>query len=465
MRDVVLACGLLLAVAGCEAGAGSQGSAGDGAGGGAVVDSQGGAAADGGGDVDAGGGSRGADGDGGTKNDAATEADAGAGDASAAVDVAAPSTPVPPLTAPLVVTGPATPGGVDIQPTVAAGADGRVGVAWTGSSLDKDLGIWFAVLGPDGAPLTTPAPLDTTRVGMRNEPSACLLANGGGYLVAWSQDTQSGADNLQIRFRRVTADGAPVEAEDVRVLTEIPGNTWLARAACSPDGGFAITGVRPDPDGTFGAFLQRYGVDGAPAGPAETVNAVPDGTQAYPAVGLGPAGLAIVAWEDTQDDTGVARLLVRRMSGAASPALEAGGQQTPFGAGLSVDPVTGAFIAGAAGKGGLVLTAWGPSGDQPTAIPLPPTLSASQGAALAPIGESGHHALLTLAGTGFDVTARLAVIGGSALTDGPLDLVTGKLPPYRPSVSGAPGHIAAAWTLSQGNGVYVTRVALIGGAP
>lgn len=456
MRRATLVCVLVLVAAGCD-----DGSGGAGGGDSAVADVGGGGA---GGDTAADAGADGADGAV-ARADGAVETGGDASDGSAGgVDAAVvlPTDRVPALVASVIVPGPQTAGGVDIQPAVAVARDGRVGLAWTGSTSDKELGIWFVLLGADGAPVSTAVPLDTTKLGIRNEPSICALGGAGGFVVVWSQDTKQEGANLQVRFRRIDAAGGLVEDEDVRVLTEIPGNHWLGRVACGRDGGFAVTGVRPDADGTFGVFLQRYGADGAVKEAAEAVNVVPSGTQVYPAVGLGPDGLAVVVWDDSQDDVGVERVLGRRLvGGAGSPELEVA--EAAKGAAVSVDPTSGAFLAAGVGSAGLELVGWAAGSDARVDVSLPAELKGVQGVAIAPIGETGGHALLALVGGGASVTVRLAVVDASGVVDGPVELAQGKLPPYRPSIAGAAGRIAAAWTESAGQGLYVTRVAIVGG--
>jgi hypothetical protein len=414
-----------------------------------------------------------ADGSPGTLADAAGSPDGGPGGDDApdqaevgpdVPDVPAAPDRAPALVDPIILTGPKTPGGIDIQPAVALTAAGEVVLAWTGSATTDDLGIHYAVLAADGSLTVDATRLDTDRKGLRNEPSICALA-GGGYVVAWSQDSKEAvADNLRIRFRRIDPEGAPVEAEDVRVLTEVPGNHWLARVACDPDGGFAIAGVRPDTDGvTFGAFVQRYDADGQPTGPAIPVNTKPDGGQTYPAIGLGSGGLAVVAWDDaTLGESDLQRVLVRRLTTPPTPTPTLSAADHPAAtAAVSVTPTTGAFLTAATvNSKSLIVKHFAAGSDKGSPVDLPASTAVAYNPALAPVGSSGLHVLLHLEGTGANAAAKLLVVGDEVV-EGPVTVGQGKLPPYRPTVTWRAGRIAAAWTESL-NGGYETRVALFG---
>ena len=205
-------------------------------------------------------------------SDALPGGDVGSTDAGEVADAAQPPTlSPPPLHSPILFEpgqGAPTP---RVQTVVALGGQDDLAVAWTGVNEDNSLGIRFALYGRDGSVKVPAYPLSTSTQGIQNEPSICQLA-GGGYVVAWSRDTQSvgpDGENLEIRFRVVGADGQPAQDTDTRVLSGAPGNHWLAEVACDPSGGFAVAGVRPDTDGiTFGAFVWRYKATGEPEGTA-----------------------------------------------------------------------------------------------------------------------------------------------------------------------------------------------------
>ena len=114
---------------------------------------------------------------------------------------------------------------IAIQPSVAFGEDGGLGLAWCGMT-DDNLGIFFVVYGPDETPMGEPVVANTTEEGIQNEPSVCRL-KGGGYVVAWSQDSQGDAPNLGMRYRRFDSRGRPLDTADQVVTTGVPSNHWL----------------------------------------------------------------------------------------------------------------------------------------------------------------------------------------------------------------------------------------------
>ena len=393
--------------------------------------------------------------------------DAGGADGGADVDVASPQEDAgeepPDFSGSTWLEGPQGPQGIDIQPSIALGPGGAVALAWTGSSEETGLGIRFALLGPDGAVTAGPLELDTTRKGMRNEPSLCAL-DGGGYVVAWSVDTkEAGPDGetLQVRFRRVGSDGAPLDAEDQRVYTERPGNHWLAEVACDSGGGFVVGGVRPDSVGTtFGVFIQRYDADGKKVGDAESVNPAPEGDQTFPDLGVAADGTVVVAWDDSLDN--VKRVLVRRLPippAAPSEVLVGadGGGQGAEKAAISVEPATGTFLVGGiAGGTAVELRYFAAGASEGAPLTLPTAASPAYFPALAAIGSTGQHAVVWYEGTGADVSARVALMSMAGVVAGPLDLVeASKLPPYLPSVAWRSGRLAVAWTESPEAGRYV----------
>ena len=146
--------------------------------------------------------------------------------------------PLPSLKNPRVSTV-MSPKTIAIQPSVAFGEDGGLGLAWCGMT-DDNLGIFFVVYGPDETPMGEPVVANTTEEGIQNEPSVCRL-KGGGYVVAWSQDSQGDAPNLE-RYR-FDPRGRPLDTADQVVTTGVPSNHWLTHLACDDRGGFAVTGV------------------------------------------------------------------------------------------------------------------------------------------------------------------------------------------------------------------------------
>ena len=205
--------------------------------------------------------------------------------------------------------------GIAIQPSVAFSTEQHMAAAWC-ASTDEDLGVWFGLWDADGEVMVPPFNLDTTQVGIQNEPTVCAQTSGG-FVVVWSQDDQSGSDNLGIRFRRLDHRGQPIDAMDRVITTNHPGNHWLAHLACNNDGGFTVVGVFSEENETFGVFVQAFDQDGETNGPSRTLNDGPEGTQAYPNVSVGPGDWTQVVWQDTLNADSGTRAILARWQGSA----------------------------------------------------------------------------------------------------------------------------------------------------
>jgi hypothetical protein len=355
---------------------------------------------------------------------------------------------------------------ISIQPSVALGPDGEIAVAWCGS-VEEDLGIWFTLLNPDGSVRVDTFALETTSMGIQNEPDVCALP-GGGYAVIWSMDAQEAGpagQNLYIRYRVVGADGQPITESDVE-LTTTPGNHWLTEVACDPSGGFMVVGTGPEENMTFGVFAQRFDANGEALSEAVTLNVDPDGTQVFPSVDIGPDGAAVVAWEDQTGfgtDTVIKQVVSRRIEAGEAgpntprvvltdPSEEAGRPD------VSIDPLTGdALISVTLDQQRIGLYRLPANGGPPA--PIQPPAAVSYYGALTALGD-GRHGMLYLSGVGQNVTARVVIIGTDGIVDGPVDLASGNLPPYPTTTDARAGRMVSAWTeRTDGNGFRI-RLAL-----
>ena len=202
-----------------------------------------------------------------------------------------------------------------IQPSLAWGRDGALGMAWCGMTEDN-LGIWFGLWSHEGAVLSEPYILATATEGLQNEPATCALA-GGGYAVAWSVDSQQQPTNLQVRFRIVGEDGQPVLAEDVRIGTDAQGNHWLAEIACSPNGGFTVVGTASERT-TF-MFLRSTSMQMAVQRAKKRSSIRCRRVTVYPVAATDAAGRTLVVWEEQEVGDSLAALSGRWIDSAARP--------------------------------------------------------------------------------------------------------------------------------------------------
>lgn len=404
--------------------------------------------------------------------------DAGTEDVQASEDVAptpdsAPPTPMaPPSLQSSVIfepgAGDATP---RVQVAVALGHDDDVAAVWTGAAgEDNALGIRFALHHLDGSVKVAALPLFTSSQGIQNEPSICTLSDGR-YVAAWSRDTQSvgpDGENLEIRFRLIDADGTPVGENDSRVLSDAPGNHWLAEVACGPDGGFVIAGVRPDTDDiTFGAFAWRFDENGAPNGDAMALNLKPEGTQTYPDVAVNADGAVIATWnDDAEVEPGqpLDRVLLRWLPPAPAEAGEiiavAGeaGAPASYGQVASGSFDTEARVAAALSDGTIGLWTLNESGVT-TTIQLPGGGGAMTNPALAAI-QPETYAVAFQHGAGETARLEVAILGTDSILQGPTIIESGPQLPYALSLDGAEGKLALGWTVKNDDGEYIPRVAI-----
>ena len=334
-----------------------------------------------------------------------------------------------------------------IQPSLAWGRDGALGMAWCGMTEDN-LGIWFGLWSHEGAVLSEPYILATATEGLQNEPATCALA-GGGYAVAWSVDSQQQPTNLQVRFRIVGEDGQPVLAEDVRIGTGTQGNHWLAEIACSPNGGFTVVGTASELNNTFGVFAQHFNADGSPASEKTILNTVSEGNQVYPVAATDAAGRTLVVWEEQEVGDSLAALSGRWIDSAARPLtdvfqISADGVSVATPA-VSINDETGeATVIGVQNQRQLIAYSI-EQGAQVAREVFTPEGGITYNGRLDDAGRSGRF-LLYLSGTGQNVGVQLGLLGIENTFEDEISLDAAPLPPYTPSVDFSAGRLAVAWT-------------------
>jgi len=413
------------------------------------------------------------DGDGGDAIDAVADAiDDGA-------DAIEPLPDPPVLASPALFSPAGTFGRIQVQPALALGG-GTLVIAWAGFGEAEGQGTFaraWDVAAMDPTPMGEPARVNTDTRGIQNEPSLCRLSASEGdarFVVAWSIDTQEtgpAGENLEVRFRLLDAGGTPLGASDTRVLTERPGNHWLAEVACREGGGFAIAGVRPNAAGSsFEVFAQGYDAFGAADGAPRVVEAITLGSQAFPAIGVGPGDRWVLALEDTvgaDADTTIALRVLDpdpAMSSLLVDLVRRDGVDA-MAPSVSVDPRSGAWIAGGVIGTRLVLRAGDAAArdiGEPIALPDPPT-AVTTAHALTPVTTDGltRHGLVYYRGTGANVAVRVVWIEEDTALGEADTAFEGSLPlAYRPAIACGDGRLVVAWTKSLGAGSYALGAAL-----
>jgi hypothetical protein len=121
--------------------------------------------------------------------------------------------------------------------------------------------------------------------------------SGNEFVVVWSSVD---GDGTGIWARRFSAAGAPLTGE-VRVNTYTTGNQTFPVVAGSSANGFVVAwesagNASTDNIGTS-VTAQRYGADGAPAGPEFQVNTYTTQNQKFPRIGMDfGSGSFVIAW-------------------------------------------------------------------------------------------------------------------------------------------------------------------------
>lgn len=398
--------------------------------------------------------------------DAHAPPDAAASDAPMIADGVAGRVP-PRLTEARLFTPGEGVGTVRVQPALAFLGGFSVLAAWTGDDGDGGLGIWTSRLEVfAGEPrVVRPAErLNTDTRGIQNEPRACAW-NGARAVIVWSVDTQeTGPDgeNLEIRFRRVDSAGAPIDATDRRVLTDRPGNHWLASVACHSTE-FAVAGVRPgEPGAGFEVFVQRYDGDGEPTGAVIVPRAGSYG-QGFPALASGHGRLAI-AFEDAPTaaaDTAILAGLIWPTPGPLRVVATLPGQDAAR-ATVALDPAGEIWLAGGTVGTTVQLTRFATPEAEPFGGFFVPEAAGAvvTNATVEPMGE-GRFAVVYTRGTGSAVDLRVAFFSANGTVTDEVTVASGSFPlAYRPAITYRLGTLAVAWTESLGGGVFTTRGAL-----
>jgi len=353
---------------------------------------------------------------------------------------------------------------IRVQPALAWGKSGNLAVSWTAGEKGSSLGIKVALYDAQGKVQVEPFRVDTYKGGLKNESAICGLS-GGGYAVVWSMDTKDGSKtNLQVRFRILGEDGKPLKNEDTRVLSERPGNHWLAQVTCTKDGGFAVTGVRPDVNQkTFDIFVWRYNSKGEPQGKAIAAHDAPERSEGFPVIGAHDNNDLVVAWNESTQQT--KRVMLRHFPQGGGAGKELVGFENPAESVAIATHGPSSHFTLAAFVGGRELQL--KSYDNPGATgekiqfsqPLTPLAVNPK---LTYMGAEKNLAMIYFARTSASVILAKAVTfstDGKVL--GEFQLASGRLPfSYKPAISFRDSKLAVAWTERGASNTFVVKVSI-----
>jgi hypothetical protein len=193
------------------------------------------------------------------------------------------------------------PTGPDTQIHGSSTFDGNhLWMAWSRPDSGSLFDIFLASFACDGSVVTSPFEVTQTD---DNELDPVLSVSGDRLLVAWLSDNGTGIDNLDIRYRVFTLDGAAVsdsiELSATRNGVAVTGNA-LYPSLASIDGGWMLAGSWGHADAPgFQAFAVELDLDGVVQGDAQDAELDVTFGQTSTSVAVDAAGVHVVWQEDS----------------------------------------------------------------------------------------------------------------------------------------------------------------------
>lgn len=176
-----------------------------------------------------------------------------------------------------------------LNPAIAVLADGNLMVVWSDNGRDGDLqGVFGQRLSPSGSKIGESFQINQFTSHNQRSPALASLA-GGGFVVAWISELQTGWHSVDVFARVYGADGQPAGDEFlVNTDTRICAQPTLSAGA---DGGFLVAWaqfsgqsgvVTTPPTEGWNVYARPFAADGSAAGPAVQVNAYVENHQYQP---------------------------------------------------------------------------------------------------------------------------------------------------------------------------------------
>ena len=175
---------------------------------------------------------------------------------------------------------------------VAFDASGNAWVVWTDESAGSS-NIWLTRYDLAGNPVGLPLNVESNTYQFNSAPSIAAAADGR-FVVAWSGRPQPGAD-IQIRARRFSATGAKL-GEELRVDAVNSEYQGSAHVGVADDGRFTIVWSQEDADRIV---LQRFTATGMKLGANTSVSPIDGETHYMPSIAMNGSGASVVTWSRT----------------------------------------------------------------------------------------------------------------------------------------------------------------------
>ena len=202
-----------------------------------------------------------------------------------------------------------------MRSSVAMAADSSALIVWESFGQDGDhSGVYGQRFAADGQPLGSEFHISETTLGYQEKPCAAALADNS-WLVVWSG--KGPGDVSGIYGRRYAADGTATTGE-FRINTQTAYEQTAPAVAALPDGGALVAWEsHGNADGdASGIYMQRFNAAGEAVGGEVQVNTTTASFQQSPAIGVGPQGQFVIAWQSNLQDGSQHGIYAQRFNSA-----------------------------------------------------------------------------------------------------------------------------------------------------
>jgi hypothetical protein len=203
-------------------------------------------------------------------------------------------------TTPIVINSTTVSNQLEAQP--AHGIDDHLLVVWTDEQVGEGGDIRGRLLDANAAPMGPDFIINTTRPMVQQQPYAIAL-QAGGYLVAWTDGSQTGddVDGMAVRARLLDGNGNGL-GDDFVLNSRTLGDQAHPRLIQLPDGSIFLafedgSMLPPDTKGN-GVRERRLASDGTPNGTEHEANTYYTDDQEDTALAVDPDGNVLLLWKD-----------------------------------------------------------------------------------------------------------------------------------------------------------------------
>lgn len=172
--------------------------------------------------------------------------------------------------------------------------DGHLMVAWESEEQDGSAGGIYGRVYDSAGLAGDEFRINTTTQGWQNDVEVTALPSG--FIVTW-ESLNVDSDFRAVVFRRYSANGTPLEGEQLANLTEA-GNQNNSVVATQPDGSFVIVWESDGQDGSEATVIARlFASDGTPTSGEIQLNQTTEGDQENLSISADGMGGYVVIWD------------------------------------------------------------------------------------------------------------------------------------------------------------------------